>query len=403
MCVTLRNLIHPPRLWPSDPSGAGRRVTWLELFFDLIFVAAVAQVGTPLTDRYELQELGRYVFMFILIWWAWLGHTMYSTRFDSDDLIQRVLTLLQIFAAAIMAANAKDSLDSRNSAGFGAAYAGMRLVLVFQYLRARSLEQSRDLTTHSAIGYGMAAILWVAAALAPGELRFVLWGAALLIDIGTPLVSFKHDERFPPDAAHLPERFGLFTIILLGESVTAVMKGIESQETWTPAAAITAFSGLTFVFVLWWWYFDGVRGAADRHICSKTDARRFEIWSYAHLPLYLGIGIVGVGVEHLIALAGGSHLHGAELWIFGGGMSVLMASLILIGSTATRVYRPRHFVPVALLLSLLLTIITFGEQISPPLLMMACTAVAAIQLALALRPGPRIPLPTRELVPDFRA
>src|SRR5688572_26767082 len=117
MGVTLRNLIHPPRLWLSDSSGAGRRVTWLELFFDLIFVAAVAQVGTPLTDRYELQELGRYVFMFVLIWWAWLGHTMYSTRFDSDDLIQRVLTLLQIFAAAVMAANAKDSLDSRNSAG----------------------------------------------------------------------------------------------------------------------------------------------------------------------------------------------------------------------------------------------------------------------------------------------
>src|SRR6266511_3352278 len=84
---------------------AGRKVTWLELlFFDLIFVAAVAQVAEPLRDHYSLVGLVRFTPLFVLIWWAWTGHTVFSTRFDTDDVIQRGLTLVQMFAVAAMAA-----------------------------------------------------------------------------------------------------------------------------------------------------------------------------------------------------------------------------------------------------------------------------------------------------------
>src|SRR5262249_48835943 len=124
----------------------GRKVTWLELFFDLIFVAAVAQVAEPLRHDYSLAELARFPPLFILIWWAWTGHTVFSTRFDTDDGAQRALTFLQIFAVAAMAANAKDALDSRSSAGFAAAYAVVRLILVAQYVRARRVREARALT-----------------------------------------------------------------------------------------------------------------------------------------------------------------------------------------------------------------------------------------------------------------
>src|SRR5215475_2871280 len=123
--------------------GQGRTVTWLELFFDLIFVAAVAQVAEPLRHDYSIVELVRFTPLLVLIWWAWIGHTFFSTRFDSDDVVQRGLTFLQIFAVAAMAANAKDALDSRSSAGFAAAYAVARLVLVVQYCRARHLKIAR--------------------------------------------------------------------------------------------------------------------------------------------------------------------------------------------------------------------------------------------------------------------
>ena len=155
--MNLTHLTRAPRLWTADPHGH-RRVTWMELFFDLIFVAAVAEVGEPLAKDYSPAGLLRYAFLFVLIWWAWSGHTLYSTRFDHDDAVQRLLVLLQCFIAAVMAANAKEALDSRSSAGFGAAYAAMRVVLVAQYLRARRLPETRALTSRYAIGFGSAAV-----------------------------------------------------------------------------------------------------------------------------------------------------------------------------------------------------------------------------------------------------
>src|ERR1051325_4555173 len=160
------SLAAAPRLWVSDPHSE-RRVTWMELFFDLIFVAAVAEVGAPLATDYSWAGLLRYGFLFVLIWWAWSGHTLYSTRFDHDDLPQRLLMLLQCFIAAVMAANAKEALDSRASAGFGAAYAGMRIVLVAQYLRARRVPETRGLTTRYAACYSITAVFWIASAVSP--------------------------------------------------------------------------------------------------------------------------------------------------------------------------------------------------------------------------------------------
>ena len=135
MPLVLRRLIQPPRLRSEAGLEPGRRVTWMELFFDLIFVAAVAQVGTHLRDDYSPAGLLRFSLLFVMIWWTWLGHTNFSTRFDTDDLIQRTLTALQIFLVAVMAINATGSLDGRDSAGFVAAYAAMRLVLAPQYFQ----------------------------------------------------------------------------------------------------------------------------------------------------------------------------------------------------------------------------------------------------------------------------
>jgi len=325
--------IRSVRLWSADPSQP-RRVSWLELFFDLIFVAAVAQVGVPLGQDYTLHGLARYALMFLLIWWAWVGHTMYSTRFDADDVVQRLLTLLQIFAAAAMAANAKSAFDSRDSAGFGAAYSVLRAVLVVQYLRARRLKETRRLTTLYSVGFGAASLLWFVAAILPVPTRFWLWGAALLIDMGTPWLAVQYTDKCPPDAEHLPERFGLFTIILLGESVAAVMHGMESQEMWSPSAAISAFTGLSLAFGYWWWYFDGAHGAAKRHVTSNRKTLLFQIWSYAHLPLYLCVAVVGVGVEHVIALPLGAHLHREDAWILTVAAAALMTALTIIGFTS---------------------------------------------------------------------
>jgi len=319
-----------------------RRVTWLELFFDLIFVAAVAQVALPLHEDYSAAGILRFAILFVLIWWTWIGHAVFSTRFDSDDAVGRGLTVLQMFGVAVMAANAGDALDSRSSAGFAAAYAVLRFVLVFQYVRARRIPETRELTGRYIMGHGMAAALWLTSALVPAPERFWIWGVGFAIDLGTPWLAVRHSVASPPHAEHLPERFGLFTLILLGESVVAVMHGIEHQEHWSVPAATTAFTGMTIAFLFWWWYFDAAAATSPKRISSRRDAIRLHIWSYAHLPLYLGIVSAFVGVRLIVSDLPARALDASQMSILGAALAVAMLSLTVVSWASRQGSRHSH-------------------------------------------------------------
>ena len=380
----MRPLIHPPRLRSEHGIEAGRRVTWLELFFDLVFVAAVAQVGTHLRDDYSLIGLLRFAFLFLLIWWAWLGHTTFSTRFDTDDLVQRLLTWLQMFLVAVMAINATGALDSRDSAGFAAAYSIMRFVLVAQYVRARRVRQARALTTRYASSYAISATMWLLSSLIPVPWRFWLWALALFIDVATPLVTTAHLIRVPHDAAHLPERYGLFSIILLGESMVAVMTGMGRQEYWSVGAAASAILGMALVFAIWWWYFDGAGAVGERMVRSTRDAVAFHVWSYAHVPLFLSIAVTGVGVEHVIATATNAPLLPSVGWILCSAVASLMVSIVIIdvsvgGTKNLRTGTPTAIVGVTLLLG------SAASHVTPAVLVGVLTALSAGQLTYSLR------------------
>jgi len=372
----LRRFLKPPKLWPSH-SAAERRVTWMELFFDLIFVAAVAQVGVPLQAEFDWWGLLRYCFLFSLIWSAWSGHTLFATRFDNDDTFQRLANLVQCFIAAVMAANAKDALDSRSSAGFGAAYACMRLVLVAQYLRVSRIPETRTLTLRSALGIGVAACIWIASALAPLPFRYFLWIVGLLADRATTLWSTKKGFEFPPHASHFPERLGVFTIILLGEFVAAVMRGIESQEDWTVAAAVSAFASLSFAFVVWWWYFDLDGGAAERRLRSRRDKSLFRVWTLAHPPLFLGIGVASAGFERLISMGGLGMLPSPGARIACLASASIVAALITIGCTTAWGIEGlwRSLFPHLFLLGVLVVIAFFAQTITSVWLVLALLAM----------------------------
>ena len=381
----MKPLASPLRLRSLGGESA-RKVTWLELFFDLVFVAAVAQVAAPLHDDYTLAGLIRFTPLFALIWWAWTGHTVFSTRFDSDDVIQRTLTLVQMFAVAVMAANAKDALDTRSSAGFAAAYSAVRFLLVAQYFRARHVPEARPLTTRYVVGHGGAAVLWLLSALVPAPGRFWIWGIALAIDLGTPWLAVHHSVNVPPDAAHLPERFGLFTLILLGESVVAVMHGMESQENWPPGAALSAFLGMGIAFLIWWWYFDGAGGASEQPVHTKRDALRFHVWSYAHFPLYLGTVVAGVGVQRIVTAAARDTLTTTESTILTSAVATVMLALTIIGATSAA---RRHRNHSRLAPHLTLTLITLGIGLGlglrgPATLIVLLAMLCMLQLAISL-------------------
>jgi low temperature requirement protein LtrA len=325
------SLIRSVRAWPS--AAEERRASWLELFFDVGFVAAIAQLSSSLAHDYSFLSLLRFAFLLFLVWWAWLGQTLYTTRFDAEDGLQRLFILLQLFGVAAMAANAKGDLTSRDSAGFGAAYGAMRLILVAQYLRARRLPDARAVASGYALGLGIAAGLWILGSLLPLPLRFATWGLALLVDLGTPSLAARRGCRFAAHPQHLPERLGLFTLILLGEFVASVMRGMERQESWPPAAVAAAFLSLALAVAIWILYFDVLQAAEERHIAIVANHRRLWLNCHAHFALAWGIAVLGVGLEHTVAGLPASPSHGQELVVLVGSAILVGVSLALIYTT----------------------------------------------------------------------
>lgn len=312
--------------------AAERRATWLELFFDIVFVAAVAEVAGSLGEHYDWAGLVRFGFLFLLIWWAWIGHTLFATRFDSDDPAQRLLTVGQMFAVAVMAVNTQADLTSREAAGFAAAYAAMRILLAVQYLRIARLPGPRGLGLRYGAGIGLGASLWLVSSAVPPPGRFVLWGVALALDLLTPLVAGSVVRHQPPDASHLPERFGLFTLIMLGEAVVGTMAGMKQQEVWRVSTALSALLGLGIAFALWWAYFDVARGGAPLSDPARSRPARLVAWLAAHLPLSFGLVVAAVGLEHVVLAGGAAPLHGATPWLLSGGLGLVAAALLVVGT-----------------------------------------------------------------------
>lgn len=172
----------------------------------------------------------------------------------------------------------------------------------------------------------------------PAPARYVVWAAAFALDLGTPWLAVGHTKDVPPHAEHLPERFGLFTIILLGESVIAVTHGIAHQEYWSVVAATCAFGGMGLTFAIWWGYFHAARAAAPRHVHRHADAVRLHVWSYAHLPFYLGLVVAFAGVQLILSEVPAVALHGVEAGLLAGALATLALGL---GAIAAASPRPR--------------------------------------------------------------
>jgi low temperature requirement protein LtrA len=332
--VTTAGWVRAPTFRRPDREAAERRTTWLELFFDLVFAAAVADIGAELSDDYTLSGLGHFSFQFFLLWWAWTGHTFFSTRFDNDDVLQRVITLAQVFLAAVMSINASTDLSSRETAGFVAGYGGIRLLLAMQYARVVGQPESSGFARSQSALTAAAAAIWIGSALSSEGVRPWLWAGALALDLLVPVVTRRASAALPIDPAHLRERFGLFTLILLGQSVVAIMAGMRQREVWTTGAAGSAVLGLALAFALWWAYFGAFTGVTAR---AARWTERSRVWIAAHLPLCFGIAVAAVGIEHIISGDGTAPLgDGVPLLLAGIITAVVSLGLLRMASTATK-------------------------------------------------------------------
>jgi low temperature requirement protein LtrA len=323
-------LLAPPRLRTLEDVEDDRRATWLELFFDLVFVVAVAQLSNALSDDMTVEGFLIFCGLFVPVWWAWVGYTFYADRFDTDDPLHRILMIAGMFGVAVLASVIPDAFQGE-TASFALAYAGVRGVVVLLNARAWwHLPAARPLLNAYIPAFTASVILFVASAAVEPPARYWLWAVALVIDLGAPLASKDRIRQVPIHGSHIPERVGLFTIIVFGESVLAVVVGTTSVS-WGLESGAAAALGFALAGALWWLYFDYV----DSSIVKRTIAAG-QTYLYAHLPLLIGLAALGAGVKLAIKATQESGLTDEVSWIIGVGVALFMGAVAVLHLVTTQ-------------------------------------------------------------------
>jgi low temperature requirement protein LtrA len=299
-----------------------RRASWLELFFDLVFVVAIAQLAEQLVHEHDLRGFAIFGGLFLPVYIAWQGFSFYADRFDTDDVLFRVVILAGMLAVAALAVQVPDVAEGRRSAGFVVAYVTLRTLLVALYLRVwPHVPEARPLVVRYAGGYSVSIAIWLASLLVAPPGRYVFWAVGLALEYLMPPLARRIHERIPTDVEHVPERFALFTLIVLGESIVAVALGTAGQA-WAFASASTAALGFVAIACIWWVYFDrGIAGGL------KRAPGTILVFSYVQIPLLAALTAVGAGLHLLIEEADGGHVAAGAAWGFGGGAALYLVCL----------------------------------------------------------------------------
>jgi low temperature requirement protein LtrA len=254
-----------------------------------------------------------------------MGFTYYANRFDTDDLVYRLLTLVAMFAVAVLATTVPSVFEGE-TVGFPLAYVGVRLVLLALYARAaRHVPEARALALTFLTAFSVAVVIWLVSVFVPKPWCYVLWGIALLIEVGVPIRAWRLVRDAPIHPRHIPERFGLLTLIVLGESVLAVVLGV-SKISWVSGSAVAAAAGFLVAASLWWIYFDFLD---DEAVVSRGIVGGLT-FTYMHYFVVAGLAALGAGVKLAILDAGGDHHYADTGWILCAGLALTMVGLAAI-------------------------------------------------------------------------
>ncbi|MEU6344704.1 low temperature requirement protein A [Streptomyces sp. NPDC046977] len=293
------------RMTARDPHEPHRVATPLELLFDLCFVVAVAQAGVRLVHAVAEGRPGHgvlgYCLVFFAIWLAWLNFTWFASAFDTDDVPYRIATFVQITGVLVLAAGVPRAFDGNDFTVAVAGYVIMRVALAFQWLRAARNQTGTARKTALRYVAGLVAVQvgWVALLLVPGTV--FTWGFVILAaaELAVPVLA-ERSERTTWHPHHIAERYGLFTIIVLGESVAAATVAVQSALDESSALGELlpiAFGGLLIVFTAYWLYF-----AIPVHQHLTTGVQSF-VWGYGHYVIFGSAAAIGAGIEVVVEQA----------------------------------------------------------------------------------------------------
>jgi len=370
-----------------------RHATWLELFYDLVFVAVVAQLSEILSHDISLVGILSFIALYIPVWFAWIGATFFATRFGTDDLAHRILTLLQMMGAAAMAVNVSRGLGE-TSTGFALSYAAIRFLLVIEYVRiGYHIPSTKPLTERYSVGFASSAIIWTISAFVPPPLRFILWAIGLTVDFITPFLAGQLAIKFAPHVSHLPERMGLFVIIVLGESILGVVLGLAGHE-WDIYSSLSVGLGLSIPFSLWWIYFDNIGGSAIRAATEKGRRGIYYAWLYVHFPLVVGLTAIGIGIKQVASSNQEIPLPFSGLWLICGSVSGCLfiqaiLHLVAVEDSDIEPKTRRKWATYRIISGIfIISIAILGLKLLPSILMLILALICALQIVLDLRDHP---------------
>jgi low temperature requirement protein LtrA len=322
----------PPTMRDPNQESFERKATWLELFFDISFVAAIAELSSLLSHGVTGALLLRYIALYIPIWWLWIGMTFYNDRFDRETKADRFYVFAMMIPIAGLAMTiGQDAI--LYSTGFITWYVIGRLLLTFLWIRAGYFNpRARRLAVYYSIGFLLAIALWITSIWLPLQWQLIVWAAALLIELLTPMFTVWFQQERMPDLnhSHLTERFGLFTIIVLAEIFLGVVHGVHAVETPSFTVLLLAGLGLLLAFSFWSIYFDDVISHP-----RMPKAPWNAVWVYTHLPLTMAITMIGSGLVYVISHPY-AHLPLLVRFMLCGAIMVALLAIALIEYAHTK-------------------------------------------------------------------
>ena len=318
-----------PRLLITSNEDRESHASWIELFFDLVFVVVVAVLSQNLRLHLSVSGFLQFSALFVPCWWVWVLFTFYADRYDADDVMHRLLMLTGMLAVIFLAVTARHAFHG-SSAGFALAYIMARSVVLMLYTRtARHVPAAHANLRLYLASYVPSTSLWLLSIAVSEPYRYAVWAIAMMIELAVPIFGSRLLAGTPVHPSHLPERFGLCTLIVLGESVVSVAGTADTH--WQLASTTAAIGGFGIAACLWWLYFNFLENSV-----VIRGIRSVHIYNYGHLPILIGLVLVAVGTQHAIVEATEKALPTATRWALCGGVGLYLLAISFIWVTACR-------------------------------------------------------------------
>jgi low temperature requirement protein LtrA len=360
------------------------RVTFVELFFDLVFVFAVTQLSHSLLEHFTLVGVLQTTLLLMAVWWVWIYTSWVTNWLDPQKSPVRLMLFVLMLAGLVLSTSLPEAFEARGLA-FAAAYVFMQVGRSLFMLWAVGAHSPANLRNFQRITSWLvvSGVLWIAGGFVHGDLRLALWGAALFLEYLAPSAGFwtpglgrSTTVDWDVEGAHIAERCGLFIIIALGESILVTGATFSSLQ-WTPetvAAFVAAFVGSV---AMWWIYFNIGAERASRLIARTADPGRLArlAYTYLHLPLVAGIIVAAVADELVLAHPTGHTGLETMAAVLGGSALYLVGNMLFKRATADRV--PLSHLVGLLLLVLLVPLSSFAS----PLLLATAAALVLVLVA----------------------